>query len=73
MMKTKFIYLGLGALILAAITAVLAIARRRQAAALAISALVVASPIGTNAGNITVKGSDTMVNLAQKWAETYMG
>jgi phosphate transport system substrate-binding protein len=25
------------------------------------------------AGNITVKGSDTMVILAQKWAETYMG
>ena len=25
------------------------------------------------AGNITVKGSDTLVILAQKWAETYMG
>jgi phosphate transport system substrate-binding protein len=25
------------------------------------------------AGNLTVKGSDTMVILAQKWAETYMG
>ncbi len=25
------------------------------------------------AGNITVKGSDTLVVLAQKWAETYMG
>jgi phosphate transport system substrate-binding protein len=25
------------------------------------------------AGNITVKGSDTMVILAQKWAEVYMG
>ena len=24
------------------------------------------------AGNITVKGSDTLVILAQKWAETYM-
>ncbi|MFM2082851.1 MAG: hypothetical protein RL380_1542, partial [Verrucomicrobiota bacterium] len=26
-----------------------------------------------NAGSITVKGSDTLVILAQKWAETYMG
>jgi len=26
-----------------------------------------------NAGNITVKGSDTLVILAQKWAEVYMG
>ena len=25
------------------------------------------------AGNITVKGSDTLVVLAQKWAEAYMG
>src|SRR5258705_2712175 len=25
------------------------------------------------AGSITVKGSDTLVILAQKWAETYMG
>src|SRR5258708_39484585 len=25
------------------------------------------------AGGITVKGSDTLVILAQKWAETYMG
>ena len=25
------------------------------------------------AGSITVKGSDTMVILAQKWAEVYMG
>ena len=25
------------------------------------------------AGNITAKGSDTMVILAQKWAEVYMG
>lgn len=28
--------------------------------------------VSTNAGNITVKGSDTLVILAQKWAETYM-
>lgn len=33
------------------------------------TALLVAS---TQAGNITVKGSDTLVILAQKWAETYM-
>ena len=26
-----------------------------------------------NAENITVKGSDTLVILAQKWAEVYMG
>jgi phosphate transport system substrate-binding protein len=28
---------------------------------------------GAFAGNITVKGSDTLVILAQKWAEVYMG
>jgi len=28
---------------------------------------------GVFAGNITVKGSDTLVVLAQKWAEVYMG
>src|SRR5271165_6185599 len=28
---------------------------------------------GAQAGEITVKGSDTLVILAQKWAETYMG
>ena len=27
---------------------------------------------GAFAGNITVKGSDTLVVLAQKWAEVYM-
>jgi phosphate transport system substrate-binding protein len=27
---------------------------------------------GAHAGNITIKGSDTLVILAQKWAETYM-
>jgi len=30
-------------------------------------------PHATAAGTITVKGSDTMVILAQKWAEVYMG
>lgn len=29
-------------------------------------------PAAVHAGNITVKGSDTMVILGQKWAETYM-
>jgi phosphate transport system substrate-binding protein len=37
------------------------------AAALALTATSV------RAGNITVKGSDTLVILAQKWAEVYMG
>src|SRR6266705_5571890 len=36
-----------------------------------IAALAVAVP--ALAGTITVKGSDTMVILAQKWAEVYMG
>lgn len=35
------------------------------------AALVLAAP--AQAGNITVKGSDTLVVLAQKWAEAYMG
>lgn len=34
------------------------------------AAVAVAAPAG--AGSITVKGSDTLVILAQKWAETYM-
>ena len=38
----------------------------------ALAALLAAGSI-VQAGNITVKGSDTMVILAQKWAETYMG
>jgi phosphate transport system substrate-binding protein len=41
-----------------------------QAGALACLALVVGSP--AVAGNITVKGSDTMVLVAQRWAEKYM-
>ena len=39
-------------------------------------ALLVASSalaLSASAGNITVKGSDTLVILAQKWAEVYMG
>jgi phosphate transport system substrate-binding protein len=40
---------------------------------LTLTALLAAATSTVNAGNITVKGSDTMVILAQKWAETYMG
>ena len=38
-----------------------------------ILALATATGISAMAGNITVKGSDTLLILAQKWAETYMG
>src|SRR6266853_4508995 len=34
---------------------------------------IVAVTISARAGGITVKGSDTLVILAQKWAEVYMG
>src|SRR6266853_4191271 len=34
---------------------------------------IVAVTISAQAGSITVKGSDTLVILAQKWAEVYMG
>ena len=40
---------------------------------LLIAALAVASVTGAFAKNITVIGSDTMLILAQKWAEVYMG
>src|SRR6516165_6072217 len=36
-------------------------------------ALTAATGVSALAGNITVKGSDTLVILAQKWAEVYMG
>jgi len=36
-------------------------------------ALTVLTALTAQAGNLTIKGSDTMVILAQKWAETYMG
>ena len=36
------------------------------------AALVVVAAAPAGAANITVKGSDTMVILAQRWAETYM-
>ncbi|MGV3754076.1 MAG: PstS family phosphate ABC transporter substrate-binding protein [Verrucomicrobiota bacterium] len=39
---------------------------------LAVAALMAAFAPSAQAGNITVKGSDTMVILAQKWAEVYM-
>lgn len=40
-----------------------------------ISIIALATGIAASAwaGNITVKGSDTLLILAQKWAETYMG
>jgi len=37
-----------------------------------ILAATIAATVAVQAGNITVKGSDTMVILGQKWAETYM-
>lgn len=37
------------------------------------SATVLGLVVSAQAGNITVKGSDTLVILAQKWAEVYMG
>jgi phosphate transport system substrate-binding protein len=36
------------------------------------AAAVLATPVSVQAGTITVKGSDTLVVLAQKWAENYM-
>jgi len=38
-----------------------------------LAALLAAVATTVNAGSITVKGSDTLVILAQKWAEVYMG
>jgi phosphate transport system substrate-binding protein len=43
---------------------------RHSATLLAVAGLAFAVP--ARAGNITVKGSDTMVLLAQRWAEKYM-
>lgn len=40
---------------------------------LSLIAATAALCLPANAGNITVKGSDTLVILAQKWAEIYMG
>src|SRR6476661_8383853 len=36
-------------------------------------AVTLAVATAAHAGSITVKGSDTLVILAQKWAEVYMG
>lgn len=38
-----------------------------------LAALLAVAATTVNAGTITVKGSDTLVILAQKWAEVYMG
>jgi len=46
---------------------------KQLAKQLALAALAIALSTGAWAGNITVKGSDTLVVLAQKWAEVYMG
>jgi phosphate transport system substrate-binding protein len=40
---------------------------------ISLAAAIVAVAAAVHAGNITAKGSDTMVILAQKWAEVYMG
>ncbi len=40
---------------------------------LALALGIAVSGLTASAGSITVKGSDTLVILAQKWAETYMG
>ncbi|HNA61327.1 MAG TPA: phosphate ABC transporter substrate-binding protein, partial [Elusimicrobiota bacterium] len=45
---------------------------RKQFLGMAASILFAASPL-IAAQNITVKGSDTMVILNQRWAEKYMG
>src|SRR3954465_11722349 len=37
-----------------------------------IAAATLALAVSAHAGNVTVKGSDTLVILAQKWAEVYM-
>jgi len=41
--------------------------------AIATAAATLAAAFTAQAGTITVKGSDTLVILAQKWAEVYMG
>src|ERR1043166_4930803 len=38
----------------------------------ALAAALLATVAAAHAGSITVKGSDTLVILAQKWAEVYM-
>jgi phosphate transport system substrate-binding protein len=45
---------------------------KRLITKIAVTAAAMAAVASAQAGNITVKGSDTLVILAQKWAETYM-
>ncbi|HZQ46721.1 MAG TPA: phosphate ABC transporter substrate-binding protein [Verrucomicrobiae bacterium] len=45
---------------------------RKMTGKIAILAALVVMALPALAGNITVKGSDTLVILAQKWAEVYM-
>jgi len=45
--------------------------KRLNIAAVAVAATLAAGPVAATAA-VTVKGSDTMVILAQRWAETYM-
>ena len=40
---------------------------------ISVAVAALGAAIAVNAGSITVKGSDTLVILAQKWAEVYMG
>lgn len=46
---------------------------KKLSAKIAVAAVTLAFVTTTQADNITVKGSDTLVILAQKWAEVYMG
>src|SRR5579863_4059025 len=46
--------------------------RRSFAGRIAILCAFLPALFSAHAGNITVKGSDTLVILAQKWAEVYM-
>src|SRR5436190_7239322 len=46
---------------------------KRTIGKIGIAAATLALAVSTHAGSITIKGSDTLVILAQKWAEVYMG
>src|SRR5262244_1428236 len=45
---------------------------RRIAVALLVVALMISAMPAAFAGNITIKGSDTLLVLAPRWAEEYM-
>src|SRR5690349_23446986 len=45
---------------------------KKYSIAFGIIGMLLASSLWATAENITVKGSDTLVILAQKWAEVYM-